>query len=81
MATKPEDLPKNFIFAPKVDFEYEPLGAYLVGNTYNCAEIPRHTGLRKLCAKWLDEGKISITPVGGFKITQMTIPNPAAQKE
>lgn len=74
MATKPKDLPKNFIFAPRKQFEHLPFGVYLPGNTYNCADIPRHTALRTLCATWLDEGKISITPVGGFKITETTIP-------
>ena len=74
MSTDPSTLPKNFIFAPKVEFTHLPFGTYFPGNTYNCADIPRHTALRTLCAQWLDEGKIEITPVGGFKITETQIP-------
>lgn len=76
MATKAEELPKNFRFTPNKEFRHLPFGTYVVGNTYNCADIPRHAALRELCAGWLDEGLISITPVGGFKVTTMEIPNP-----
>lgn len=79
MPTKPSDLPKNFTFEPLEEFEYLPFGTYYPGNTYNCTQRPAHTSLRKLCAKWLDEGKIEITPVKGFVVTQVAVQTPTAE--
>ena len=76
MPTKVEDLPANFIFSPKEEFSWGRHSTYYPGNTYNCSDLPRHDPLREKCAQWLDEGKITITPVGGFKVTTMTIPAP-----
>lgn len=74
------ELPANFVFAPKVEFVWDDedtgvrIGRYTPGNTYNCAAIPRHDRLRAKCAEWLSAGRITVTPVGGFKITKVTIP-------
>lgn len=73
MATRPEDLPRNFTFAPTEEFSWARIATYYPGNTYNCSELPRHDALREKCAEWLDAGKIIVTPVAGFTVTETTI--------
>ncbi len=65
--TAPANLPSAFIFRPLEEFHWHRIGHYVPGNTYNCTPEPRHDALREKCAEWLAEGKIAITPVGGFE--------------